>query len=132
MIKTFDYNGFDEIVYYTKTPAFIKNLSIILEAASPEVVQYYLVADILTNFVNFEDTYEQSRSENRVTFCYAQTLNYFPFIYGYILYHETYNDTKYNDIHNMVTNISTNGIRVGINNATWIEDESSLNASLKK
>ena len=120
------------MIYYKPTPAFIKNLASVLEASTPKVVQYFLVTDVLTNFVNFESSYEQSRYENRVSFCYTQTLSYFPFVYGYILYHETYDDMKYNHIYNLVKNISENGIKVGLNDATWMEDDASLEASLKK
>jgi len=75
---------------------------------------------------------EQSRFTSRTDYCYTLTTQEFPFVFGYILFHELYGISKKNATQRLVESVLFDGIYEKIQEAEWIKDISSLEASLKK
>lgn len=128
--QALDTDDIDKVAYFTPDAIFFGNLSLLLQNTDPQVVQYFLYYTVILNKFNFQDS-QQSRSVDRVEFCFNKMLQYFPFVYGYILQHTMYTKPQYSYISTMIHHIIVNGIRKLIENAEWMDNDSKQN-SLKK
>jgi len=117
--------------YLTGGVSYFQSLSAVIEGTKPSTVQAYILSSILYYYMDFKDTYSQQNYETRTDFCYDRTKDAFPFVYGYILYNEAYNDETYELAVTITNLIKDSGVKTDIEESTWLDDDSKA-AALKK
>lgn len=133
LLDTFDCKLSDvaNLYYFTPDLSYFKNLSLLIESTTPDVIQYFLFTDVLLYGLNYESSLEQSGYITRSYYCFSQVLSEFPFVYGYILDKYMYSNPKYQTAYEMVTYVKEKGLRALMEDVTWM-DSISRNNSLTK
>ena len=117
--------------YLTGGVSYFKRLGPLIESESPLTVQFYVWTSVLYYYLDFQETYSQTRYEDRSDFCFERTVNEFPFVYGYILSNAMYNDETHEIASTLAESVKTDGLRVLIQQSQWL-DAASKAAAVKK
>lgn len=117
--------------YLSGGVSYFESLSGVIESFEPSTVQAYILSSILYYYMDFSETYSQSRYEDRTDFCYGRTKDAFPYVYGYILYNTVYDEATETLASSMASNIKDNGVQTEIDDSSWLDDDSRA-AAVKK
>eukprot|EP01083_Nonionella_stella_P145564 456398_1 len=121
----------ESFLFFQPHQSFFQSLSALVESESPLAVQFYVQFAVLWYYRTYMEANTQERDVHRTEFCYERTIEKFPYVYGYILFHEAYDTETYDLATKVAQSVKNKGVRVMLENADWLDDASRVSA-LKK
>ena len=130
--ETFESTNVSDIYYFGQPDIdYLNDLSILLMAADPMIVQLFLFSNVLWYYLDYEQSWKWTLGTSRSEFCYEWTVDQFPFVFGYITGTTIYDDATFEAATDITSSVQNDGILEWILNADWLDTISRATAVAK-